>query len=136
MGMNFKDQSGYAEATLVNGIRVYADLSDALEIQQDSFVVYGTKGRLEVDQRMQVIRLVGGAGRIWEESYQWFESFENGLALSLLELVSGKTPRCSLLDAYKALEAVIAIHESKNQNEDWINLPLDGSIISKKFPFA
>jgi predicted dehydrogenase len=135
-GAEFKDQSGRCELLLTNGIRVNIDLSDNLEIQQDSFFIFGSKGRLEVDQRLQVIRLAGGAGRVWDYPYQWFNAFEWGLAQSLLELSKGVNPRCSLEDAHKALEATIAVHQSHRNASQWVELPLKGDIVNEVFPFA
>ncbi|MHB1277545.1 MAG: Gfo/Idh/MocA family protein [Bacteroidia bacterium] len=135
-GTEFIDQSGRCEFLHENGIRVHLDLSDNLEIQQDYFVITGSKGRLEVDQRLQTIRLAGGAGRIWEYPFQWFDSFHNGLASSLYELASGKKPKCSLEDGMKALEATIAVHKSQRSDNSWVKLPLNGDIIEETFPFA
>ncbi|MBL7860716.1 MAG: Gfo/Idh/MocA family oxidoreductase [Cyclobacteriaceae bacterium] len=135
-GAEFIDPSGSCEVKMENGIKVIVDLSDNLEIQQDFLIIFCERGRLEVDQRNERIRMIGPSGVEWQKHYPWKEMVNYGLGLSLSELSRNIPPRCSLIDGKAALEATIAVHESSKIGGNWIQLPLRGKIINEKFSFA
>lgn len=135
-GLEFVDPSGTCEARMKSGVRVTIDLSDDLESQQDFFIVFCERGRLEVDQKNGRIKLIGLSGFEWQAVYPWSEMLKHGIAVALFELAKGIPPKCSLVDGKAALEAVIAIHESDKRQGSWIELPLKGDITNKKFQFA
>lgn len=136
-GAQFMDQSGRCQALLANGIRVTLDLSDDLVMKHACFVVFGEGGRIEVDERLGRMRLVGYGGRVWEEGYLAGPSaFPLGVATALLELQEGREPRCTVADGRAALEAAIACQLSAREGERWVTLPLKGGIYDEIFPFA
>jgi predicted dehydrogenase len=136
-GAQFVDQSGRCQALLSNGVRVTVDLSDDLVIKHGFFVIFGEAGRIEVDERLGRMRLVGYGGRIWEEGYvAGPDAFPLGVATALCELQEGREPRCTVADGRAALEAAIACHVSAREGERWVTLPLKGEIYDETFPFA
>lgn len=135
-GARFIDPSGRCQALLSNGVRVSIDLSDDLALRQAFFVIFGERGRIEVDERLGRIRLVGYGGRVWEEGYPSLNAIELGVATALFELHTGKLPRCTPRDGRAALEAVIACHLSAREGSCWVGLPLNGDIYHEHFPFA
>lgn len=135
-GEQYVDQSGKCEYYLKNGIHITLDLSDDLPLQQDNFTIYGSLGRIDVDQRVGNIRLFGNSGQMLDDNFPWKASFENSLCNALFELEKGEKPRCSAEDGLIALEATLAVHDSSRNNGVWKSLPLDGSIVEENFPFA
>ncbi len=135
-GSHFKDYSGRAELVLDNGIYGTVDLSDNLLLQQDTLLIFFENGRIEIDQRNELIRITGGSGKVWEESYPWKSSFDVAIMNSIIDLSIGKDPICSVMDGLNALEICIACYESDRNNQSWVNLPLDSEIVKEKFPFA
>lgn len=135
-GAHFVDQSGRCQAQLANGVRVTVDLSDALALRQAFFVIFGEQGRIEVDERLGRVRLVGYGGRVWEEGYSSLNAIELGVATALYELQTGKKPRCTLTDGRAALEAAIGCQVSARTGGQWITFPLNGEVYHEKFPFA
>ncbi|MDL1894814.1 Gfo/Idh/MocA family oxidoreductase [Anaerolineae bacterium CFX7] len=135
-GSEFVDLSGRCEAYLSNGIRFTLDLSDSLRLQQAVYLIIGEHGRLEIDERLGRIRMVGAGGRIWEDQYLWQGALKLGVATALYELHAGKSPRCTLADGRASLEAVIACHLSAREGGRWVELPLEGKILEERFPFA
>ena len=136
-GAQFVDQSGRCQALLANGIRVTLDLSDDLVMKHACWVVFGQGGRIEVDERLGRMRLVGYGGRLWEEGYLGGPgAFSLGVATALLELQEGRAPRCTVADGRAALEAAIACQLSAREGGRWVTLPLQGDICDETFPFA
>ena len=105
-------------------------------IKHSFFVIFGEYGRIEVDERLGRMRLVGSGGRVWEEGYLEPGTFSLGVATALFELQEGKKPRCTLADGRAALEAAIACQLSARQGDQWVALPLNGDIYHETFPFA
>jgi predicted dehydrogenase len=135
-GSHFVDRSGRCQAQLSNGIRVTIDLSDELALRQAFFVLFGERGRIEVDERLGRIRLVGYGGRVWEEGYPSLNAIELGVATALYEMQIGKKPRCGLRDGRAALEAAIGCQASARAGGQWVTFPLNGDVYHEKFPFA
>jgi myo-inositol 2-dehydrogenase/D-chiro-inositol 1-dehydrogenase len=136
-GAQFIDPSGRCQALLSNGVRVTLDLSDDLVMKHAFFVVFGAGGRIEVDERLGRMRLVGYGGRVWEEGYLGGPSaFPLGVATALFELQEGKASRCTMADGRAALEAAIACQLSAREGGRWVTLPLQGDIYDETFPFA
>ncbi len=135
-GERFVDQSGRCQALLSNGARLTVDLSDDLALRQAFFVVVGEHGRIEVDERLGRMRLVGHGGRVWEEGYAGLNAIDLGVATALFELQAGRAPRCTAQDGRAALEAAIACQVSARCGSPWIDLPLNGDIAHERFPFA
>jgi predicted dehydrogenase len=135
-GSHFKDYPGRAELMLNNGIFGTVDLSDNLLLQQDTLMIFFENGRIEIDQRNELIRIIGGSGKVWEESYPWKSTIEIALMKSLTDLSKGKEPICSVMDGLNALEICIACYESERNNRNWVDLPLESEIVKEKFPFA
>lgn len=135
-GTRFVDQPGRCQALLANGVRLTLDLSDDLALRQAFFVLAGERGRIEVDERLGRLRLVGYGGRIWEEGYAGLTAIELGVATALLELHHNRAPRCTAHDGRAALEAAIACQESARTGSAWISLPLNGETYHEQFPFA
>ena len=135
-GVRFIDQSGRCQALLSNGVRFTVDLSDDLALRQAFFVIFGERGRIEVDERLGRMRLIGYGGRVWEEGYSSLNAIELGVATALFELHTGKPPRCTPRDGRAALEAAIACQLSARDGNQWVSLPLNGDIYHEQFPFA
>lgn len=135
-GARFADPSGRCQGLLSNGVRFTVDLSDDLALRQAFFVIFGERGRIEVDERLGRMRLVGYGGRVWEEGYSSLDAIELGVATALFELHTDKPPRCSPRDGRAALEAAIACQLSARDGNRWITLPLDGTVSHERFPFA
>lgn len=108
-----------------------------LVMKHACLVIFGEGGRIEVDERLGRMRLVGHGGRIWEEGYLGGPSaFPLGVATALLELQEGREPRCTVADGRAALEAAIACQLSAREGGRWVTLPLKGDIYDEQFPFA
>ncbi len=135
-GTHFVDRSGRCQAQLNNGVRVTVDLSDELVLRQAFFVIFGQRGRIEVDERLGRVRLVGYGGRVWEEGYPSLNAIELGVATALYELQTGKKPHCTIQDGRAALEAAIGCQLSAREEGQWVTFPLNGDVYHEKFPFA
>jgi predicted dehydrogenase len=135
-GSQFVDQSGRCQALLSNGVRLTFDLSDDLVLRQAFFVIFGEQGRIEVDERLGRVRLVGYGGRVWEEGYPGLNAIELGVSTALYELQTGQKSRCAPADGRAALEAAIACQVSARTGGQWIMFPLNGNVYNEKFPFA
>lgn len=135
-GERFVDPPGYCEGRFVNGVRLTMDLSSDLHLRQRAFVVVCELGRLEVDERLGRVRLVGTGGRAWEAEYVSPDVLELGVAAALHELQSGSPPRATLADGRAALEAAIACQVSSREGGRWVDLPLAGDVCEERFAFA
>jgi predicted dehydrogenase len=135
-GEQFVDRSGRCEGFFSNNVRFTVDLSDGLSLQQRLLIIVGEYGRIEVDERLNIVRLVGPAERVWNEVYPWQDAVQLGVARSLLELITKNQPSCTLQDGRAALEATIACQLSSREDGRWVTLPLVGEICEEDFPFA
>lgn len=135
-GEQFKDPSGRLWGTFRSGARLTLDLSEDLPLNQSYYVVIGETGRIEVDEKLAVARLVGAGGRVWEQPFIWPGGLSAGVAAALLQLHRGEQPHCTSMDGAAALEAVAAAHASHRSSSALIHLPLDGNIVDEQFPFA
>lgn len=135
-GQRFQDPSGRCEAEMTGGLRLHVDLSADLPLRQAYFVLVGERGRIEVDERLGHLRLVGAGGRVWEDGYVGLQALELGVASALLDLQGGQPARCDARDARAALEAAIACHLSAREGGRWVSLPLKGTIRDERFAFA
>lgn len=135
-GGQFVDRSGRCEALLRNGTRLTLELSADLPLQQMFFVVACERGRLEVDERLGRVRLVGTGGRAWDAEYVFPDALRLGVARALFELRRGDAPRCTLADGRAALEAAVACQVSAREGGRWVDLPLAGNTRQEAFPFA
>lgn len=136
LGDEFVDPSGRCEGRLSNGVRFTIDLSHDCPLQQNLILLVGEHGRLEVDERLCVLRLVGLGERVWEKTHVWPQTDQVGVASLILELHAGNTPRCTLKDGRAALEAAIACQLSAREEGRWITFPLNGEVCNEQFPFA
>lgn len=135
-GSQFHDPVGRVEAVLANGVRLILDQSAGLRLKQSAFTVLCEDGRLEVDERVGSIRLVGAGQRVWQSPYAHKGAVLDGVARALLELSVGEPARCTLADGAAALEAVIACHESARHDGAWVAVPVAGAIRDEEFRFA
>jgi predicted dehydrogenase len=135
-GTEFQDRTGRCEARLDNGVRVTMDLSGDIPRRQLWFVIGCEEGRLEVDERLGKVRLVGAGNRDWETDYVFPGTLDLGVARALFELVRGDRPRCDMRDGTAALEAAVACQLSAREQGRWVDLPLAGEIRTEEFPFA
>lgn len=135
-GKQFVDPTGYCEARFANGARLTMDLSSDLHLRQRMFVVVCERGRLEVDERLGRVRLVGTGGRVWEGEYISPDVLELGVASALHELQGDSPPSVTLEDGRAALEAAIACQVSSREDGRWVELPLVGEITKERFAFA
>lgn len=135
-GDEFRDPSGRLTAVFRQGTRVTIDLSDDLPMNQSYYIILGETGRIEVDERMALVRLAGAGGRTWEEPFVWPGGLTVGVGAALVELHAGRTPSCSLADGRAALEAVVAAHQSHRAGGSEIKLPLGAPALAERFPFA
>lgn len=130
------DATGRCEARLANGVRIHVDLSGDLGLRQQSFVIACEDGRIEVDERLGTLRLVGNGLRVWESGYAFRGQLDAGVGRALVELANGKPPRCSLADGRAAIEAAIACHVSSRRQGAWVELPLTGAVREETFEFV
>lgn len=135
-GPRFRDPSGFCEARFASGARLTVDLSEDLRLRQMFYVIVGSLGRVEVDERLGRVRLVGSGGRAWEAEYVFPEAVPLGVARALFELREGRPPRCTLEDGRAALEAAVACHLSARADGAWVSLPVGGAAREERFPFA
>lgn len=135
-GAEFLDPSGRCEAYFENGVRLTLDLSDSISMSHGFIVLIGDCGRLEVDERLGRIRLLGAGKRTWDREYAWPGLAGHGVAAALLELVGSAPVRCTLQDGAAALEVAIGCNISARENGRWIDLPLEGEHVQEVFAFA
>jgi predicted dehydrogenase len=135
-GAQFVDRSGRAEAYFRNGVRFSLDLSDTIAVKQGLLIFVGEAGRIEVDERLGRVRLLGAGGRVWEREYVWPGAQSVGVGAALLQLAKGGPVQCTLADGKAALEAAIACNVSSRQGGAWVELPLVGTDRGEHFPFA
>jgi predicted dehydrogenase len=135
-GSQFEDHAGRCEARLGSGARLTLDLSGDLPLQQMFLVVACERGRLEIDERLGHLRLVGTGGRAWDAEYVFPDALGLGVAAALAELAAGRPPRCSLVDGRAALEAAIACQVSARRAGAWVDLPLPAAARGERFAFA
>lgn len=135
-GPQFRDPTGYAEASMSNGCRVTLDLSDDLNLRQLFYVVACGEGRLEIDERLGHLRLIGRGQHVWTTDYALPGTLDAGISRALVELKANKVPRCDVTDGRAALEAVVACHQSHREGGDWVSLPISGDVREETFPFA
>ena len=135
-GADFCDHVGRAEAVMSDGTRLVLDLSAGLELRQSAMVLACEQGRIEVDERLGLVRLVGSGKRVWESPYLHKGTVIDGIARALLELAEGKPPRCGVEDGRAALEAVVGCHASHRQGSAWVELPVAGDVRAEQFAFA
>jgi predicted dehydrogenase len=130
------DHAGRCEAVLRSGLRVNINLSRDLSLRQLLIVILCEHGRIEVDENLGFVRLVGSGGRLWQTPLAFREALATGRAIALHELHSGAVPRCTMADGRAALEAVVAAFASHRMGGQWVDLPLAGGICEETFAFA
>jgi len=135
-GKQFVDPPGYCEGRFANGARLTMDLSSDLHLRQRMFTVICERGRVEVDERLSWVRLVGTGNRVWEGEYISPDALQFGVATALHDLQQGGPPAATLEDGRAALEAAIACQVSHREEARWVELPLAGDIRKERFPFA
>lgn len=134
-GDEFQDPCGRCDAELDNGIRITMDLSSDLLTRQLFFVVVGEHGRIEVDERREVLRVIGASGNTLESPFPFRNALSLGVANGLMALIDSQSTSCTAEDGRNALEAVVACHRS-NEMKSWVSLPLDDGTVAKTFAFA
>ncbi|MCA9011643.1 MAG: Gfo/Idh/MocA family oxidoreductase [Planctomycetaceae bacterium] len=134
-GAGFHDPCGYCHGELENGIRLTMDLSADLISRQLFFVIVGEHGRIEVDERLGYIRILGQSGKIAEMEYMFPTALRLGIANVLSGLVQKEPIQCTLQDGLNALEAVIACHHA-HQTAQQCRLPVPEKISEQVFDFA
>jgi predicted dehydrogenase len=135
-GSDFVDRSGRCEAFFFNGVRLTVDLSDAISMAHGYIVFIGDAGRIEVDEKLGLIRMLGAGQRYWERDYAWPGLALHGVAVAINELVSGKPISCTIEDGEAALEVAIACNLSSHDGGLWVDLPLHNRDRDEVFPFA
>lgn len=135
-GDEFVDQPGFATATMTDGTRVTIDLSSDLDTQQGYLVIVGSVGRIEVDEMLGKVRMVGRGRRVWEAPYGFADCLAVGGAKAIVDLEQGVAPACTVADGLAALEAVIGCQLSDRAGGDAVELPLGQEQAAEVFPFA
>jgi len=133
-GDQFIDYSGRCEAELSKNTRLFIDLSSDLGMRHRHFLLIGEKGRLEFDENLKFLRLIGSSGRAWETALPY--DVDLAAATTLSELREGKTPACSLSDGRSALEAIIGCELSAREGGQWVTLPISDAAREESFPYA
>ncbi len=134
-GNEFVDPCGRCSGVFENGIRFTMDLSADIPTRQLFFVIMGENGRIEVDEKHGVLRILSQSGKIFESEFLFSGALGIANGKGIVELVKGKKPTCDLTDGMKALEAVIACHIS-NAAKSSIDLPLEDKVVKNRFDFA
>lgn len=135
-GPEYIDQPGYATATMNNHCRITMDLSSDLAVQQGYLVIVGETGRIEVDEMLGKVRMVGQGRRVWETDYGFANCLPLGGAKAIVDLHQGIEPACTVQDAYAALEATIACQLSNRVQGATVHIPIVGPDAAEVFPFA
>lgn len=135
-GGSFTDPSGSFWLKMDSGIEATIDLSNGMKRRHNYMVFLGTKGRVEVDVSSEKMFVHTNSGRQFVENFPYGIDKKDALAELLIHIAQGKPAECSVMDGYRALEAVIGSLVSGEQNSAVVDIPLEGSILERTFPFA
>jgi len=135
-GAGYVDQPGYATAIMADGTRVAIDLSTDLAVQQGYLVIVGETGRIEVDEMLGRVRMVGQGRRVWDSAYGFADCLPLGGAKAIADLHDAINPACTVHDGLAALEATVACQLSDRNQGAPVTLPILGADAAEVFPFA
>lgn len=135
-GAEFVDQPGFATGAMTDGTRICVDLSSDLDTQQGYAVIVGATGRIEVDEMLGKVRMVGTGKRVWETDYGFRDCLAIGGAKAVVDLHEGKAPPCTIADGIAALEATVACQVSSAAGGSRVSLPLSDDEAGETYPFA
>jgi predicted dehydrogenase len=135
-GTQFNDPTGNFIIQLKSGIQVNIFLSNTLTKKPNLITILGTQGRIEIDIENEFIYIRSVSTIEWTRPFPWNIDKQNALTVALSKLLKGETPACTIIDGIKAIEAVVASHESGANSGKKVVLPLDNHLQNKKFSFA
>lgn len=135
-GSQFNDPTGNFIIQMESGIQVNIFLSNTLSKKPNLILILGTQGRIEVDIENELISIRNVSTIDWTRPFPWNIDKQNALTVALSKLLKGETSACTILDGTKAIEAVVASHESGNNSGRKVVLPLDSDLQNMKFSFA
>lgn len=133
-GADYYDPSGYGVLHFQDGARGFLDLSQDLLRKEGFLVIKTAHGRIEVDERAGSWTIVSQEGRL-TVPFVDSKTLPGKAARVIADLLSCEPPRSSGEDGVAALEAVIAMHVSHQQNHQPVTLPLSHEQQAMDIPF-
>jgi predicted dehydrogenase len=134
-GVQFEDKSGRCELIFQDGVRASVDLAEAHARPHGHLVIYGSSGRIEIDEKNGVARLHGASGVAHSIDYPWNGGQATGVAAALVNLAGTGPIACSIEDGAAALEVAIAANLSARGQGEWVDLPLSAAACEERFRF-
>lgn len=140
-GIKFSDPGGVITIMLKGGVRCYLDLSSDMQVAEKTFVLQGSKGRIEIDENRSCWHLFTPPmkhGKLKKKSFSFTGSHDIGdlFRTAVEKSLSCKETICSGEDGYKACEVIIATHKSNLEGNALITLPLSGDVLEKTWNFS
>lgn len=140
-GIKFSDPGGVITIMLKGGVRCYLDLSSDLQIAEKTFILQGSKGRIEIDENRSCWHLFTPPikdGKLRKKSFSFNGSHDIGdlFKTAVEKSLSCKETICSGEDGYKACEVIIAAHKSNLEGNTPVTLPLSGNVLEKTWNFS
>lgn len=134
-GDQFEDKSGRCELVFPDAVHAWVDLGQAHARPHGHVVIYGSAGRIEIDEKEGVARLHGASGSTHIVDYPWPGGQGPGVAAALVNLAGEAPVGCSIEDGAAALEVAIAANVSAMSGGGWVSLPLPAQVASERFRF-
>ena len=134
-GSQFEDKSGRCELLFPDGVRASVDLCSAHARPHGHLVIYGSAGRIDIDEKEGVARLHGSSGSTHVIDYPWPGGQATGVAAALVNLAGDGPVACSVEEGAGALEVAIAANLSARNHGEWVNLPLPAQAGEERFQF-
>jgi predicted dehydrogenase len=134
-GSHFEDKSGRCELLFADGVHAWIDLGESHARAHGHLVIYGSAGRIDIDEKEGVARLHGASGANHVIDYPWSGGQAAGVAAALVNLAGVGPIACSIEDGAAALEVAIAANLSARGQGEWISLPLPAQAGEERFLF-
>lgn len=146
-GKQFRDPGGFGVGVLNSGCRVFFDM--VADYSNPFFLeIMGSHGRILIDEKSNDWKISSRTKENWDLPLSRRTTLEQlkfnpmpvdmiqASQLALEELMSNALISCNAYDGFKSLEVSVAVHESENNNNTFIHLPVEDHSKNISYPFT